>query len=156
MRWWSTVLNEAQKVAIRYLTPPEGDREMTLAQFAASISVTPRAIQKWQKDNREFAAALEKSREAYASDPDWYDGILRFHAKCALLKGAQQDAKTRDEIADKRACIKQLLEITKHVAENRDKVDMSAYTDRELLEMALSGGLDIDGIDLSGLKGELE
>ena len=146
------MLSEAQKTAIRHLTPPAADRQMTKQELADLLGITVRAIQKWEKDNREFAAALAKSREAYASDPTWFDRIVRHQTMEALLKGAMSQGEGRDDLAHKRACMKELLAQTNHLADSRDKVDMSAYTDAELVEMALTGGIDIDGIDLSALE----
>lgn len=150
------MLSEAQKTAIRHLTPPEADRQMSKTELAALLGVTVRAIQKWEKENPEFSAALAKSREAYQSDPTWFERIVRHHTMEALLKGTLMDAKTREEWAHKRACMKELLSQTDHLADAGDRVDMSAFTDAELLEMALQGGLDVEGYTKADLESVLE
>lgn len=150
------MLSEAQKTAIRHLTPPAQDRQMTKQQLADAIGVTVRAIQKWEAGNPEFIAALEKSREQYSSDPEWFNQIMRHHAMEALLKGALMDDTTRDELLHKRACIKELLQQTSHLADARDRVDMSAYTDAELLQLAVTGDLDVRGYTKQDLEEALK
>lgn len=146
------MLSEAQKTAIRHLTPPPADRQMTKQELADLLGVTTRAIQKWESSNREFAAALEKSREQYQSDPNYFERIARFHTMEALLQGALLKAVSRDELNHKRACMKEILAQTKHVAENTERVDVSSYTDSELLEMAITGDINVDGFSKSDLE----
>lgn len=146
------MLSEAQKTAIRHLTPPPADRQMTKQELADLLGVTPRAIQKWESSNREFAAALEKSREQYQSDPNYFERIARFHTMEALLQGALLKAVSRDELNHKRACMKEILAQTKHVAENTERVDVSNYTDSELLEMAITGDINVDGFSKADLE----
>lgn len=146
------MLSEAQKTAIRHLTPPASDRQMTKQELADLLGITPRAIQKWESSNREFAAALEKSREQYQSDPNYFERIARFHTMEALLQGALLKAESRDELAHKRACMKEILAQTKHVAENTERVDVSSYTDTELLEMAITGDINVDGFSKADLE----
>lgn len=149
------MLSEAQKTAIRHLTPPPADRQMTKQELADAIGVTPRAIQKWEANNPEFQAALEKSREQYSSDPSWFDRIVRHHAMEALLKGALMEDSTRDELLHKRACIKELLQQTAHLSDAHDRVDMGAYTDQELLTLAITGDLDVNGYTKQDLEAAL-
>lgn len=146
------MLSEAQKTAIRHLTPPPADRQMTKQELADLLGVTTRAIQKWESSNREFAAALEKSREQYQSDPNYFERIARFHTMEALLQGALLKAVSRDELNHKRACMKEILAQTKHVAENTERVDVSNYTDSELLEMAITGDINVDGFSKADLE----
>ena len=151
-----TVLSEAQKTAIRHLTPPEADRQITKTELAKVLGLSIRAIQKWETDNPEFKAALERSREQYSSDPKWFDTIVRHHAMEALLKGALMEDTSREELLHKRACIKELLQQTAHLSDARDRVDMSAYTDSELLSLAITGDIDVHGYTKQDLEAVLE
>lgn len=146
------MLSEAQKTAIRHLTPPAADRQMTKQELADLLGITVRAIQKWETGNREFIAALEKSRDQYQSDPNYFERIARFHTMEALLQGALMKAESRDELNHKRACMKEILAQTKHVAENTERVDVSSYTDAELLEMALTADINVDGFSKADLE----
>jgi hypothetical protein len=150
------MLSEAHKVAIRHLTPPEADRQMTKKALAELLGITPRAIEKWYTDNPEYKAALDKSREQYASDPDYFDRIARHAVMEGFLAGAMADAKTRDEINHKRACMKEVLEQTKHLIGGEDRVDFTTYTDDELLRMAISGDVDVTGYTKADLEAALE
>jgi transcriptional regulator with XRE-family HTH domain len=150
------MLSEAQKIAIRHLTPPPADRQLTKQALADLLGVTVRAIQKWEAGNAEFRAALEKSREAYKFDADWFDRIIRHQTLEAFVAGALMTPKSRDEWAHKRACMKELRLLTDHIADSGERVDMSAYTDKELLEMALQGDIDVLGFSRAELEGMLE
>lgn len=149
-------LSEAQKVAIRHLTPPQADRQMTKEALASLLGVTVRAIQKWEAGNAEFIAALEKSREAYKSDPSWFDQIVRHMTTEAFLAGAMMKPESRDEWAHKRACMKELRSMTEHLDNAHERVDLSLYTDTELLQMALDGGLDVYGYTKDDLQAALK
>ena len=115
---------------------------MTQVQLAELLGVTERAIQMWYTRNPEYAAALDKSREQYNSDPEFFERIARHQAMEALLVGCMMEAKSRDDLQHKRQCMKELLSQTNHLQRADDKVDFSAYTDKELMEMALSGDID--------------
>jgi len=61
-------------------------------------------------------------------------------------------AESRDELNHKRACMKEILAQTKHVAENTERVDVSSYSDSELLEMALTADINVDGFSKADLE----
>jgi hypothetical protein len=117
---------------------------MTIAELAKLLNITDRTIYMWEQKNAEFRDALAKSRSDYQSDPNYFDKIARHIAMESLIKGAMQNATNRDEMNDKRVCIKELLKQTEYVAENKDHIDMSHYSDKELLEMCVKGNLDIN------------
>lgn len=149
------MLSEVQKIAVRHLTPPADDRQMSDSELATALGVSHTTLGRWQKQP-EFAAALEESRKSYTSDPNYFDRIARHHALEALLQGALMKANTRDELAHKRSCMKELLDQTKHLADEGQHLDLSRHTDAELLQMALTGDLDVTGYSKAELESALK
>jgi len=146
-------LSQAQWAFVRHLVPEDpADRALSEQDFADLLGVTDRTLRNWKKDP-EFQAALEATRKARDTDPDYFDILARHRAMEVLLNNMLH----ADTAAARNTAATRVMEATKHLEKDEgEAVDYNPYTIEELEEMALKRGIPVEEIGKAQLKGLVE
>lgn len=133
------MLSQIQKEAIKYLTPPKGDRGMTKVEWCETFGqgLSNKTLDQWEFGDRaldkEFQAALEKSRESFQHNPNYASEIARAIALIELTAGATQS----NDLTHKRGCLKEIMKWTKDVVNTDATVSFEDMSDEQLIELML-------------------
>jgi len=115
---------------------------MTHDSWCQVVGLTIRTLQRWQKDDAEFKAALQASiKEAEESA----DPFALYTRQWALEQMHALFAKSKTP-TEKRAVLKDILANTQHVADMGDAVDYSDMTEEDLAAICLNQNVSVLGM----------